>query len=492
MTAASRIGQSLLSSSHDELSSDATSVSLTSAVLEHNTLEIFQSSGKGGDQPILASTGSSPAPSSAHWPATAEDGCMDDLSDDDHDNVEDNKESESTTGTGRPNEGHESDSDAIMEANDNEEIEDTWPTRPGSLPHFTDTVVTFEPIPTILSHLRQYAKARSLLSDLDRELKKAWEALKEERKADECWCKTYQRQKLRQGRERDRSRCTTCRPPLRMPFPPAFDYPQAQDLEDLIAQQQRHVSQEQRRSRVMQSFRSTHSKFTRNVPELMDAVPTEAWDSLIVCHRVNPKQAWKDGVAAAQRLLSGILPRELHSVLGVAQIASAIRYAMDDIDSPAVSEEKFLVDLGRWMQLLPSDSHVAFDYYAHMLWDNRPPSDPAWEETQDQGKLRYFQGYLADMLSYTGSSPPEIGKIESILPPPDATLCPTIFATDHPVSCSVAPKEVLPGVENALETPNHKPEQTTFQTLVSFSAGAIFALILAYLLRKSHPLISCT
>jgi hypothetical protein len=109
----------------------------------------------------------------------------------------------------------------------------------------------------------------------------------------------------------------------------------------------------------------------------MSAVPTEARDSPMGCHKSNPERAWKDGVVAAQGLLSGILPRELHSVLGVAQIASAIVCAMDDIDSPAASEEKFLSDLGRWRQLLPSDSHAAFDYYADMLWPNRPPSDLA-------------------------------------------------------------------------------------------------------------------
>jgi hypothetical protein len=96
-----------------------------------------------------------------------------------------------------------------------------------------------------------------------------------------------------------------------------------------------------------------------------------------VRHTANVKQAWTDVVTTAHRLLSGKLPRELHSVLGVAQLASAICSAMNDIDSPIASEDKFLSDLSRWRQLLPSESHAAFDCYANSLWDNRPPSDLA-------------------------------------------------------------------------------------------------------------------
>jgi hypothetical protein len=125
----------------------------------------------------------------------------------------------------------------------------------------------------------------------------------------------------------------------------------------------------------MDSFQSTHRKFIRSqyVSEHVSTPPSsKGWDQFMN-HQIDLKQAWNDGEAAAHRLLSGDLPRELHSVLGIAQLASAIRPAMDDVHASAALEETFLSDLNRWRQLLPSDSHAAFDYYADILWDNQPP-----------------------------------------------------------------------------------------------------------------------
>jgi hypothetical protein len=267
------------------------------------------------------------------------------------------------------------------------------------------------------------------------------------------------------------SPCTTRRSPLTTPFPPAFDIPAPQDLEYLIWQQ----DCAKRRLRMMESFQSTHRKF-------MNGTHTqEHTDHQISQHQTNFKQAWRDGVAGAKQLLSGTLPRELHSVLGITQVASAIRSAVDDIDPAMASEDKFLSDLGRWRQLLPSDSHAAFDHYADLLWDKRPPSNSAWKKVHDAQTLVYFQDLLAELLSHVGSSPPERATINFAPDPP--------APTSHPPSLSLpVHDEALPMVGNPVKGASKDYiTQQSLMELALYSAGAIFALIVAFLLRKSPP-----
>jgi hypothetical protein len=75
-----------------------------------------------------------------------------------------------------------------------------------------------------------------------------------------------------------------------------------------------------RRARVMESFQLTHRKFMdgESRPEVTQGLLSDAWDGRLAHHQIHFRQAWKDGVQAARRLLSGHLPRELYSVLGVA------------------------------------------------------------------------------------------------------------------------------------------------------------------------------
>jgi len=162
---------------------------------------------------------------------------------------------------------------------------------------------------------------------------------------------------------------------------------------------------------------------------------------------------------------------------------------MNDIDSPVASKERFLCDLSRWRQLLPSDFHAAFDYHADMLWDNRPPSDTAWQKSHDAETLVYFQDMLAEMLSHIECSPPERAKLECALPSPDKASHVSSVATPSPDLSVLAREEVLHEVETMMELPSHdNSERTTLAEFVLYSAGAIFALILAYLLRKPRQL----
>jgi len=283
--------------------------------------------------------------------------------------------------------------------------------------------------------------------------------------------------------ERNKTWCTIPRHPCRSLFPPAFEYPPPQDLEYLLVQQHRA----RRRVRVIDSFRAKHCRFSRNAPEDVNAATPDAWGSRMMRHQTNIKQAWKDGVVAARQLLSGSLPGELHSVLAVAQLASAIRSTMDDNDIPVASEEKFLSDLSRWRQLLPSNSHAAFDYYADLLWENRPPSDLAWSEYHDAETLVYFQDLLMEMLSHIESSPPKRNKLQFNPPSSEATKPAPIPSLYSPSPSTLVHDEALLDVSDATdtETPDER-KLTNLAELVLYSAGAIFALILAYLLRKSR------
>jgi hypothetical protein len=290
-----------------------------------------------------------------------------------------------------------------------------------------------------------------------------------------------EQQEQQERRERNKSRCTRPRPPSKSPLPPAFDLPPPQDLEHLLSQQNRM----RRRLRVMESFQMRHLRFGQHAPDQTNPAPHELWNNRILRQTISIKQAWRDGVAAAQGLLSGTLPRELHSVLGAAQLASAIRSTMDDVDSPITSEVTFLSDLSRWKLLLPSDSHAAFDYYADLLWDNRPPPDLAQEVYHDDGTLVYFQDLLVEMLSYVESSPPEQANSEAALPSSDTGSSPPIDATNPPSLPALIHNEAWLGSDDTSDLAvQDKPQHITLAGFALAAAGTIFALILAYLLCK--------
>jgi hypothetical protein len=241
---------------------------------------------------------------------------------------------------------------------------------------------------------------------------------------------------------------------------------------------------------MMESFQLTHRKFMDGEcrPEVTQSLLSDAWDGKLAHHRIHFKQAWKDGMRAARRLLSGHLPRALRSVLGITQVASAIRSSIDDVESTAASEDKFLSDLGRWRQLLPGDSHAAFDHYADLLRDERPPSDAAWKEVHDAETLVYFQDLLAELLVHVGVSPPVKVAV-------DSALSSSATASDFPVDTTNAASpptfvhcEAWQGSDDALDaTVQDRPKHTTLAELALYSAGAIFALTLAYILRKLLP-----
>lgn len=195
-------------------------------------------------------------------------------------------------------------------------------------------------------------------------------------------------------------------------------------------------------------------------------------------HQADLKQAWQDGVAAVQQLPSVNLPREVHSVLGIAQLASAIRSTMDEINSPETSEDKFPSDLSRWRPLLPSDSYAAFDYYTDLLWGHRPPSDTGWRN------FHWFTSETAK-LSYVEASHFEEPELESTLPPSDETSHPLIFETT--LLLEPVPDKIPSGDENLMgDLSQDEPKLTAAAKLVLYSVGAIFALIMAYPLRKSR------
>ena len=276
----------------------------------------------------------------------------------------------------------------------------------------------------------------------------------------------------------DPRECLGYRRSPRHPFPPAFELPVPQDLEYLIWEQ----DHERRRLRVLKKFKATHCKLTGN------KVALERMEMATMRPQTDFRRAWKDGVNAARQLLSGSLPRELHTVLGIAQVASAIRTAVDDVDSPMASESKFLFDLGRWRQLLPTSSHAAFDCCADAMWEYRPPSDLAWEERQDTETLAYFQDLLMEMLSLIESSPLQTATLDPALPNASTISHPLTIAAEAQ-SLPSLPGPVLDEAQSAAKNPvgdllsQGQPTRMFPGEVILYSAGAIFALILTFFMR---------
>lgn len=289
-----------------------------------------------------------------------------------------------------------------------------------------------------------------------------------------------ERLKVLLGVLRHFNRCKLLREPYRGPFPPAFDLPTPQDLENLLGQE----SRERCRIRMVESFQSTHRRFgeSHGAPEDMELVPLgTAQRKRLVRHRTVLKQAWQDGMDAAFGILSGSLPRELHSVLGVAEVASGIRVAVDDIDSPIASEGKFLSDLSRWRQILPDDCHPAFDYYADLLWDHRPPLDSAWSKPPDAETLVYFQDLLAELLSYVELSVAQKTPCDATVSTSDLDLGLVAITTSF---CSALDEFESAESEYVGAEEQFEAVPATFTEVVLYSAGAIFGLIIVFLLRK--------
>jgi hypothetical protein len=221
------------------------------------------------------------------------------------------------------------------------------------------------------------------------------------------------------------------------------------------------ITQEQRRLRMLESFKVTHRKLT-DVPCIPEQIAMESphvdhRERLSRRHLTDYKRAWRDGMAATRLFLRGSLPRDLRSVLGIAQVSSAIGTALDDLESSMISESRFLSDLGRWRQLLPSDAHATFDYYADIMWDERPSSDLLENEPHDAETLAYFQNLLVEMLGYFPSATPDGAQ----------TL------DGHPME--IPPQHEL--TQYGLSVMN-------LGEVVLYSTGAIFALLTTFLSRK--------
>ena len=235
---------------------------------------------------------------------------------------------------------------------------------------------------------------------------------------------------------------------------------------------------------MLESFRITHRKLA-HVKHISCWSFDAEYRAKILRHVTDFKHAWRNGMRAARQLLRGTLSRELHTVLGVAQLASAIRNAVDYIDLPVASEGKFLADLGRWRQLLPSRSHEAFDYYADVMWDTRPPSNLAWREPHDAETLVYFQDQLKKMLSLMELSPferatPKLTFQSSNTVSDSPSIATTLSSLPDPMPDQIRVTQAMP-VEISSQD---EPMPMTPGEVVLYSAGAIFALILTLLLRK--------
>ena len=169
----------------------------------------------------------------------------------------------------------------------------------------------------------------------------------------------------------------------------------------------------ERRSQVLclyRSFRGTHEKLAAaSASDLPDLVPTTLFD-LLGTHAASYRQAKSDGFEAVKALFQGQLPspRDLRGVLGLAQVASAMRDVLVDSgpssDSELASLEKFLNDLDRLTHLLDRDLQPAFEYSTLVMWEKQDRAPSNWlDEVADRDDLLlYFQGLFDEFQSVSG------------------------------------------------------------------------------------------
>jgi hypothetical protein len=130
---------------------------------------------------------------------------------------------------------------------------------------------------------------------------------------------------------------------------------------------------------------------------------------------------------------------------------------VDDLESSMTSRSRFLSDLGRWRQLLLHDAHTAFDYYADIMWDDRPSSSFFQNEPHDAETLAYFQDLLAEMLGYF----------------PNTTNGGAQTLDGRPMEIS-----------SQYELTQYELAVSNLGEVVSYSTGTVFALLITFLLRK--------
>jgi len=282
----------------------------------------------------------------------------------------------------------------------------------------------------------------------------------------------------------------------RPPIPGCPEPRQPLDLEKVLQERDR----KRRLADLVASFRATHSKFAaeedpNQLLQYHGPVEQEIRKALRT-HRKCYWQAWRDGMDALYEVFAGTLPTTLKGVLGIAQVASAMRGALEDPDSPIASHDKLVADLKRWKAGLELSTQAAFDHYVEVLFDERLSGDTGPLDVLDPDTLAYYQDMLATLFLNSGFSNDEMEAFDSVPPPVSSPELDVFPVTAEPQSFNSHDVTMLPKPPDCAHSQHEISEPSSAGTsdsqaltpslpieVAEIAAGVIFGLITAYLLR---------
>lgn len=157
------------------------------------------------------------------------------------------------------------------------------------------------------------------------------------------------------------------------------------------------------KQRLRESFLESHNKF------LDKSSKSHASDKLaIFANGISvPQKVWKRGIDSIRRLLNNRLPSTLVEAFSSIQVSCAMRFALDDAETPKdfLEQTDFSADLDRWRLVVPANEQLLFDEIAGAVWDEsyQPGSRQVdWQDEQET--VEYFQKLMTSLISATHAS----------------------------------------------------------------------------------------
>jgi uncharacterized C2H2 Zn-finger protein len=225
---------------------------------------------------------------------------------------------------------------------------------------------------------------------------------------------------------------------------------------------------------LVQSFQRTHEKLATAFASRSAARLPHAIIDLLGTHATSDRQAKNDGFEAVKALFEGRLPspRDLRGVLGLAQVASAMRDVIINSglssDSELASREKFLNDLGWLTHLLHEDLQAAYQSCILVMWDkcDWPPTTWLDDSSERDSLLVYFQELFGNFQVVSG-----MGCSSQYSRP-----SPVIALQTHP--CSGTGVNSAQCASRALDLQS----RGSLIQVMFLATGAIFGLLLAFII----------
>jgi hypothetical protein len=171
------------------------------------------------------------------------------------------------------------------------------------------------------------------------------------------------------------------------------------------------TSRESQVAFFVQSFQNRHEKLAAaSEQDFPDRYGVDWFTTFVGDHAKVYRKAKKDGFAAVKNIFRGRLPsrRDIRAVLGMAQVASAMRDVLvfndATCDSQLASHDKFLNDLDRLSFLLEPGYRRTYNRCTDLMWDKKDRPSTDWLDVlaNREDLLSYFQDLFRKFQDVTG------------------------------------------------------------------------------------------